>query len=57
MNDRVYNILKRIIDHYEMDIQWWNNDEEDQAYKDVDEVREYLLLYKNEHLVDPQTVN
>lgn len=43
MNDRVYNILKRIIDHYEMDIQWWNNhDEEYQAYKDVIEVREYL---------------
>jgi hypothetical protein len=57
MNNRVLTILKRIIDHYEMDIQWWNNDEEDQAYKDVDEVREYLLLYKNEHLVDPQTVN
>ena len=54
---RVHRILSKIIDHYETDIQWWGNDEEEQAYKDVYEVRDYLRLYMSPIMPENSTLN
>ena len=39
----IRNILLTIINHYEEDIQWWDSDEEEQAYDDVHKVRLWLI--------------
>ena len=45
MNKEIKDILTKIIEHYEMNIQWWDNDEEEQGYLEVDKVREFLDIY------------
>jgi hypothetical protein len=42
MNKEIKDILTKIINHYENDIQWWGNDEEEQGYLEVDKVRDFL---------------
>jgi|TARA_B100001079_G_C15965211_1_gene320996 hypothetical protein len=44
MTPEIKKILQKIINHYEMDIQWWDNDEEEQAYLEVDKVRDFLNI-------------
>ena len=44
MTSEIKKILIKIINHYEMDIQWWDNDEEEQAYLEVDKVRDFLNI-------------
>ena len=43
----IKDILTKIIEHYENDIQWWDNDEEEQGYLEVDKVREFLDIYNS----------
>jgi len=46
MNKEIKDILTKIINHYEMNIQWWDNgQEEEQGYLEVDKVREFLDIY------------
>jgi len=47
MNKEIKDILTKIINHYENDIQWWGNDEEEQGYLEVDKVREFLDIYNS----------
>ena len=47
MNKEIKDILTKIIEHYEMNIQWWDNDEEEQGYLEVDKVREFLDIYNS----------
>ena len=57
MTPEIRKTLEVIINHYELDIQWWGNDEEEQAYADVNKIREWLkeereceLMKKRFHL-------
>ena len=48
MTPEIRKTLEVIINHYELDIQWWGNDEEEQAYADVNKIREWLKEEKEE---------
>ena len=47
MNREIKDILTKIIDRYEMDIQWLDNDEEYQAYLEIEKVKDYLNINTN----------
>ncbi len=47
MNREIKDILIKIINHYENDIQWWDNDKEYQAYLETEKVKDYLNINTN----------
>ena len=47
MNREIKDILIKIINHYENYIQWWDNDEEYQAYLETEKVKDYLNINTN----------